>query len=534
MKLSNITKQVSFLMLLFLMPAALHGANHDINGIIYNLNTTNMRASVQGPGSSKALPSKLVIPDKVTYKNKTYTVTSVANEAFHGETAITSLQLGSNIETIGTLAFCDTKVKNVTWPKKLRIIGRSAFWGTEIVNLNLPSSVEIIRGSAFGLCSNLQTVTFNGSNLTEIGEGAFYSCKSLTSVSIPPSVTTMGKETFYDCLSLKAVTLSPKVTVIPVSAFENCPIANLIIPSTVTAISEAAFCKCATPWLTIPPSVKSIGDWAFALSTSENITLNEGLQSIGEGAFSQSHKLQYIVIPSSVKTIGKEAFAYSAVKTAIIPSTLTNIPERMFYENPITGLNFPEGVQSIGKEAFANNRLLEYVTFTASVKDIGYRAFWDCDKLEAINLHNGLQKIGQEAFSGCSAVKKIDIPVSVTLIDTQAFLGCWHLMDITVANPVPCTLLKDGFSSSTYENCRLIVPDGTVNTYRAANEWSRFKYIRQITGIDDIIADDDTEIESVTYYDHLGRTVADPVPGRAYIAVTTYSSGRRTSTHVRL
>ena len=534
MKLSTITKQVSFLMLLFLMPPALHGANHDIGGIIYNLNTTNMRASVQGPGSSKAVPSKLVIPDKVTYKNKTYTVTSVANEAFHGETAITSLQLGSNIETIGTLAFCDTKIKTVTWPKKLRIIGRSAFWGTEIVNLNLPSSLEIIRGSAFGLCGQLKTVTFSGSKLTEIGEGAFYSCKSLTSIAIPSSVTTMGKETFFDCLSLTSVTLSPKVTVIPVSAFENCPIANLTIPSTVTAISEAAFCKCATPWLTIPSSVKSIGDWAFALATSENITLNEGLQSIGKGAFSQCYKLQYIVIPSSAKSIGVEAFAYSAIKTAIIPATLTNIPERMFFENPLTGLSFPDGVQTIGKEAFANNRLLEYVNFSPTVKVIGDHAFWGCSELEAVNFHNGLQVIGPAAFSGCYSIKKIDIPVTVTEIDTDAFIGCWDLMDIMAANPTPCNLMKDGFSSDTYNRCRLTVPDGTVDTYRSASEWSRFKYIQQMTGIDDIIADEDTEIESVTYYDHLGRIVANPVPGSVYIAVTTYTSGRRTSKQQRL
>lgn len=45
-----------------------------------------------------------------------------------------------------------------------------------------------------------------GLPVTEIGKGAFYSCRSLTSVVIPQSVEDIGKDVFKDCPHLKIQT----------------------------------------------------------------------------------------------------------------------------------------------------------------------------------------------------------------------------------------------------------------------------------------------------------------------------------------
>jgi len=58
---------------------------------------------------------------------------------------------------------------------------------------------------AFFYWSSLTSVTIPNS-VTSIGEGAFYNCSSLTSITIPNSVTSIGVGAFHNCSSLTSVT----------------------------------------------------------------------------------------------------------------------------------------------------------------------------------------------------------------------------------------------------------------------------------------------------------------------------------------
>ncbi|MDE6726940.1 MAG: leucine-rich repeat domain-containing protein, partial [Oscillospiraceae bacterium] len=53
--------------------------------------------------------------------------------------------------------------------------------------------------------------TLDGNAVITIGEHAFSSCKSVTSVTIPDSVTTIGKYVFIGCTSLASVTIHESV-----------------------------------------------------------------------------------------------------------------------------------------------------------------------------------------------------------------------------------------------------------------------------------------------------------------------------------
>ena len=55
-----------------------------------------------------------------------------------------------------------------------------------------------------------------------ICDGAFNSCKSLQSITIPNSVTSIGDEAFSGCRSLQSVTIPNSVTSIGDGAFEDC------------------------------------------------------------------------------------------------------------------------------------------------------------------------------------------------------------------------------------------------------------------------------------------------------------------------
>ena len=76
--------------------------------------------------------------------------------------------------------------------------------------LVIPDTIEgkpviNIGGAAFWGCASLTSITIPDS-VTSIGSGDFYGCTSLTSITIPNSVTSIGFQAFYGCESLTTVT----------------------------------------------------------------------------------------------------------------------------------------------------------------------------------------------------------------------------------------------------------------------------------------------------------------------------------------
>ena len=78
---------------------------------------------------------------------------------------------------------------------------------------NIKKGTEIIGNSAFFWCSSLTSITIPPS-VTAIGKEAFFWCSSLTSVTIPPSITSIGSGAFSWCSSLTSIAIPPSVNTI--------------------------------------------------------------------------------------------------------------------------------------------------------------------------------------------------------------------------------------------------------------------------------------------------------------------------------
>ena len=160
-----------------------------------------------------------------------------------------------------------------TIPRGITAIGDSAFSSCDsLTSVSIPDSVTSIGDGAFSFCTSLTSVSIPDS-VTAIGDSAFSYCDSLTSVNIPDSVTSIGDSAFYSCDSLTSVSIPDSVTAIGNRAFYSCDsLTSVSIPDSVTAIGNRAFYYCdSLTSVSIPNSVTSIGDYAFG--DCSNLTL---------------------------------------------------------------------------------------------------------------------------------------------------------------------------------------------------------------------------------------------------------------------
>ena len=78
------------------------------------------------------------------------------------------------------------------------------------------------------------------------------------------------------------------------------------------------------------------------------------------------------------------------------------------------------------------------------------------------------------AFYGCTALDSITLPAGVQYIKSRSFSNCDALKRITNLNSQPISITNDVFSDISFKTCKLIVPDASVELYKAADIWNNF------------------------------------------------------------
>ena len=187
--------------------------------------------------------------------------------------------MGNKVGSIGKEAFLDcAQLDSVNLSRSLQIIENRAFSGcTRLRSILLPPAVRSIGCRVFVGCaaltevlvhpenvsySSLDGVLFNAekellihyprgkvgaysvpNSVKEIGDFAFFNCKTLTEITLPNTLHTRGGWAFSHCTALKKIVLPSSLNVIENQAFAGCSSLNFIellaeIPIAITPGSE--------------------------------------------------------------------------------------------------------------------------------------------------------------------------------------------------------------------------------------------------------------------------------------------------------
>ena len=292
--------------------------------------------------------------------------------------------------------------------------------------------------AGIGNCTDEDVIipeNFCGYHVTTIGDGAFMSCTTVKSVTLPDTITTIGNRAFAYCRELVSIALPEGLLQIGEQAFwYSQNLESISVPQSVTDIGKSAFDSCyELKSIILPDNLKMIADGLFASCLDlKTISLPEGLESIGDFAFENCISLQEIVIPASVSGIGKRAFSECRYLTEIVlPPLVRSIEEYTFSDCfRLERIVLPQYVMHIERGAFYQCLALIQIEIPTGVTVIGPSAFINCKSLERVVLPKGLEVIEELAFLNCEKLSEINIPDSVRRIGRSAFDECDALIQM--------------------------------------------------------------------------------------------------------
>lgn len=304
------------------------------------------------------------------------------------------------------------------------------------------SHIDIPEGYQVGafLCQNfssLQSVSLP-SDLSYIGEKAFYGCENLNSIDGLEHVTTIGKSAFARCFSLEHVQLCDSMRMLGETAFQSCTgLKSIHLPQQITQLPRYLLQYCVNlPAVQIPEGVTEIGLKCFeGCLNLTDVTLPVGLKIIGKNAFERCRGLKEITLPESVTTLGMSAFL--------------------------------------------DCDYLEYINYGQHVADLGGYCFCNCRRLKQVLIPDRITELNGGLFKGCVSLTEIEIPAGVVRLRGEVFSGCKNLRYLKCNAVVPPAAENNSFQEMPYYQIEVRVPAGSVDDYKNARWWDWFRYFNQ-------------------------------------------------------
>lgn len=236
-----------------------------------------------------------------------------------------------------------------------------------------------------------------------------------------------------------------------------------------------------------------------ANTTITSATIEDGFTEIPEQLFEGCTSITSVIIPNSVTTIGTQAFMEcSSLVSVNLPDGLTGIGVNAFAGcSSLASIRIPNSVTTISNYAFAGCFNLKHVTFgeNSQLEIIGNESFQNSG-LVSLRLPSSVKKIKGLSFLACEALEEIVFPSSSRLNENNTDLspnfGCSNLKNVYSYSLKPIPVDDSEFFLATFEgngngwlvdwehcpeDAVLHVPEETMDLYKSADGWSRFKHI---------------------------------------------------------
>ena len=297
-----------------------------------------------------------------------------------------------------------------------------------------------------------------GSNLKSIEKMS--SLSSLEDINFPGSLDSIRANTLKTSRKLTKVELGEGIKYIGEHAFENCPIEELILPSSIDSIDRYAF-SCTKRVVPLRPTPPRLNKYAFKPYNSNEYTVKVSVPTLpvmikyqddenwakflGDFVFEQDN-VEYKLDGHELSVIGN-----SVEKNGIltIPATVTKdgctIDVTRIYDYALNGnaneiiINAP--VKSLGKTGNIDWSMVNHRNEGQYIRNCTYPFGY----LKKIKLPTTLQRI--EDFQFCnSLLETIDIPSNVKYIGNGAFYKS-NIKNIEIPEGV------DTLRSSTFARC---------------------------------------------------------------------------------
>ena len=160
--------------------------------------------------------------------------------AFSGCASLTAVTIPDSVTDIDRGAFSGCPIETAT----ISALAVNHIKNSRLNTVTITSG-ESISNFAFSDCASLTSITIPDS-VTSVGDYAFLRCTGLTSITIPDSVTSIGEKAFYGCTGLTSITIPDSVTFVDWSVFSGCTgLTSITIPDSVTCVGNDAFYGCA-------------------------------------------------------------------------------------------------------------------------------------------------------------------------------------------------------------------------------------------------------------------------------------------------
>ncbi len=473
-------------------------------------------------------------------------ITRLGNRTFYECKRLTHVSISnSKLTSIGQYAFYNCK----------RLEG----FGNSTTQINIPKSVVTIEDYAFKNCtaatkvymmSNAELTTigtesfmqmtgmtdfaiYNATNLTTIGQRVVKGCSSLSSVTLPASVTSIGSDAFASCTALGAedgfanfkgtldqwaqisfgssdanpAYVAKKLKIngtlvtecslnVPVNGYafrNNLAITSLTLGSGCTSVGNYAFGGCAnlTGTLTIPSTLTAIGSNAFNKCTgftAIDLMGATGLTTIQSGAFDGMTGVTGVLyIPASVTSVGTMALRNMTGLSKIFAnpttapsgtnsSSFTNITSKPLYV--LTAAAYTSYTTTANWSDFTN---IMYGGYCGAETD-GVNMTWELDPSTGLlaisgtgamkDYNNGTNKAPW--YDLRASVLSIKVCDNVTHVGKFAFYNCSNATEVWMSTTVTECGASAFLGCSGLKTVKYGKTNTTVLSY--ATDWAQIDF----------------------------------------------------------